>query len=174
MKTKYPSSLAIMFCSYQLACGQAPADTATPPSAVSTNPPVVLKIPVILLNGKQVELQGQWLFAKDGTPVFAQTEPIQASASNAPQGGSGQSLVLLVPAGGSAYAPQYQYFVFGTESVYHYYYPYYHSYRGGYYYRSSVYGGYSGYYRPHHSSGGGARYGYRSDGARVLIPSHRQ
>ena len=168
MKTKYPSSLAIMFCSYQLACGQAPADTATPPSAVSTNQSVVFKNPSVLQDGKLIELKGQWLYMQDGRPVFVQTEPIQTPASNAPQGGrGGQPFVLLGPVGGSAYSVQYQYFVSGAESVCHYY-PYY--YRG--YYRSSVYGGYSGYYRPHHSSGGGARYGYRSDGALVLIPSH--
>ena len=171
MKNKKSLFFAIALGIGPLAFGQAASDPATQPLAASINPPVVLKNPTILRDGKLVELQGQWLFAKDGTPVFVPTEPISTPAGTAPQRGGGHPFVLLVPAGGSVYPVQYQYFMPGAESVRHYH-PYsYSHYRRGYY-RTSGYGGYGRHYRPYRYSTGRARFGYRSDGALVLLPSY--
>ncbi len=69
------------------------------------------KNPVILQDGKLSELPGQWLFTKDGTPVFVPKAPPQqepsVAATEPDEQDEERPFTLLVPAGGNAPDPQY-------------------------------------------------------------------
>lgn len=155
----------------QLAHGQ--AATNSPPATELKNP-VVLHV---LQDGKVVPFSGQWLYTKDGTPVFVAASPSSKTSptATAPAAENGQPFILLVPAAVSApvvLQPQYYYGnEFAAQTAYatpNWYYP-----------NRGWYGGWSGGRHYYHYGASvrnwgnvGPRFVLHPDGARRLAPTH--